>query len=282
MSDEVRTDSHPLEARSTPAHAFGIWGSIALLLILLSVAAGYAWHEHALVSRLATQNSDAMSLLEATRGQVADLTTRLNDLTAQPKPHPVQTQAMSRPLAAARRLPNHHRAYDPRWKEIEDQLASQQKQIDASRGELASTRTELQGSIARTHDELVVLEKKGERSYYEFDVDKNGPFQRKGPVAIRLRKANTKHQYADLELMVDDFKLSQKHVNLDQPVIFYAADSKQPAELVINTIGKDRIHGYVSEPRFKSGDLEAAGSPSGNTAASSSSQPRQRLQPPAN
>jgi len=282
MSDEVRTDSHPLEARSTPTNAFGIWGSIALLLILLSVAAGYAWHEHAVVSRLATQNSATLSLLDATRGQVVGLTTRLNDLSAQPKPQPVQTPAMSRSLAAARRPPNHHRAYDPRWKEIEDQLARQQKQIDASRGDLASTRTELQGSIARTHDELVVLERKGERSYYEFDVDKNGPFQRKGPVAIRLRKANTKHQYADLELMVDDFKLSQKHVNLDQPVIFYAADSKQPAELVINTIGKDRIHGYVSEPRYKSGDLEAAASSSGNRSASSSSQPRQRLQPPAN
>ena len=80
------------------------------------------------------------------------------------------------------------------WKEMQDQLASQQKQIETGRDELASTRTELQGSIARTHDDLVVLEKKGERSYYEFDIDKNAQFQRKGPVGIRLRKANTKHQ----------------------------------------------------------------------------------------
>jgi len=86
-----------------------------------------------------------------------------------------------------------------------------------------------------------------------------------------------------LELMVDDFKLSQKHVNLLQPVIFYAADSKQPAELVINSIGKDRIHGYVSEPKYKSADLEAtANSSSGNTAVGSNPKPRQRLQPSTN
>jgi hypothetical protein len=281
MSDEVRTDSHPVGTPSSPAHVVGIWGSIALLLILLVVAGGYAWHEHDVVRRLATQNSEAMSSLDATRGQVADLTTKLNDLTAKSEAQPVQARATGRP-SPSHRTPS-RRANDPRWKEIQDQLASQQKQIEASRDELASSRTELQGSIARTHDEPVVLEKKGERSYYEFDVDKNGQFQRMGPVAIRLRKANAKHQYADLELMVDDFKLSQKHVNLDQPVIFYAADSKQPAELVINNIGKDRIHGYVSEPKYKSGDLEAtANSSSGNTAVGTSSQPRQCLQSPAN
>jgi hypothetical protein len=282
MSDEVRTDSRAVEAPSPGARAVGLLGSIALLLILLAVAAGYAWHEHDVVRRLGIQNADAMSSLDATRSQVTDLTTKVNDLTAQSNAHPVQTQATRRP-SAARRIPNHQPAYDPRWKEIQDQLASQQKQIDASRDELASTRSDLQGSIARTHDELVVLEQKGERSYYEFDIDKNGQFQRKGPVGVRLRKANTKHQYADLELMVDDFKLSQKHVNLFQPVIFYAADSKQPVELVINSIGKDRIHGYVSEPKYKSGDLEAtANSSSGTAAVGNRSQPRQRLQSPTN
>jgi len=281
MSDEIRTDSHGIEAPSTPGHAVGIWGSMALLVILLVVAGGYAWHEHDVVTRVASQNSEAMSSLDATRAQVADLTTKLNDLTAQSNAQPVRARVKSYSSPSHRTAS--HRGNDPRWKEIQDQLASQQKQIDASRNELASTRTDLQGSIARTHDELVELEKKGERSYYEFDIDKNGQFQRKGPVGIRLRKANTKHQYADLELMVDDFKLSQKHVNLDQPVIFYAADSKQPAELVINSIGKDRIHGYVSEPKYKSGDLEAAAKPSsGNTFGGNSSQPRQRLQSPTN
>jgi len=91
----------------------------------------------------------------------------------------------------------------------------------------------------------------GERSYYEFDVDKSGQFQREGPVGVRLRKANTKHEYADLEMMVDDFKVSKKHVNIYEPVVFYSGDRKTPVELVINSIGKNHIHGYVSEPKYK-------------------------------
>ena len=61
MFDEVGTDAHPVEARSIPARRVGMWGSIALLLILLALLAGYVWHEHDLVGRLATQNSEALS-----------------------------------------------------------------------------------------------------------------------------------------------------------------------------------------------------------------------------
>ena len=62
----------------------------------------------------------------------------------------------------------HHRIDDPRWKKVQGQLDHQAKQIDSTRQDLTNTRTELQGSIATTHDELVMLEKKGgKRSYYE-------------------------------------------------------------------------------------------------------------------
>ena len=94
-----------------------------------------------------------------------------------------------------------------------------------TQGDLTSTRTELTGSIARTHDELVLLQRNGERNYYEFDIDKSKQFQKDGPLGIRLKKANIKHQYADLELLIEDRDLLQKHVNLYQPVMFYTPDS---------------------------------------------------------
>jgi hypothetical protein len=164
-----------------------------------------------------------------------------------------------------------HRIEDPRWKKMQGQLDQQAKQIDATRQDLSSARTELQGSIATTHDELVLLEKKGERSYFEFDLDKGGQFTREGPVGVRLHKANTKHEYADLEMLVDDFKVSKKHVNIYEPVVFYAADSKVPVELVINSITKNHIHGYVSEPKYKGADLEAMAKSSANNAATNNS-----------
>jgi hypothetical protein len=173
---------------------------------------------------------------------------------------------------------------------MQGQLDDQGRQIASTRDDLANTRTELQGSIAKTHDELVLLQRKGERNYYEFDVDKSGEFQRQGPISIRLKKANTKHEYADLELMVDDFKVSKKHVNIDEPVVFYPGDERTPVELVINSIGKNRIRGYVSEPKYRSADLRAMANSTANTQSGASDQTspggkpspaRQRLQLPA-
>jgi len=100
-----------------------------------------------------------------------------------------------------------------------------------------------------------VLEKKGERSYFEFDLQKSKQFTHEGPVGVSLRKANLKHQYADLELMVEDRDLVQKHVNLDQPVMFYQPDTELPIQVVINDITKDHIHGYVSAPKYRKSEL---------------------------
>ena len=157
-----------------------------------------------------------------------------------------------------------HGKPDPRWKKFQAQLDAQTKAIDdtrngleSTRQDLASTRTELQGSIAKTHDELVVLQRKGERNYYEFDIEKSKQFSHAGPVGVSLRKANTKHEYADLELMVDDLKISKKHLNLYEPAIFYPGDAQRPLELVINRISKNHIHGYISAPKYRDAELTA-------------------------
>lgn len=291
MSDEIPSASAPVEPRrkAVPPR---VWGPfILVLLAVLAAAAVYGFREHRMVQQLGSEKSAMMASLDGTRGQIATLTSRLDELTAHASSSKPAVSQASNHGSSTRHPVNHRRpAEDPRWKELQAQLAEQQKQIEANKTDLGSARTELQGSIARTHDELVVLERKGERSYYEFDLDKNGQFARKGPVGVKLRKANTKHQFADLELMVDDFKLSQKHVNLYQPVVFYAGDGKQPVELVINSIANNRIHGYVSEPKYKSADLEAmAGSSATGTGAATSngastpqSEPRPRLEPPKN
>ncbi len=249
-------------------------GGVAVLLIALAAAAAYSFHEHGVAKRLAAQNDAATTALNGTRGQIEALTTRLNALsTAQPADQ-AATSASPVYIRPVRPASHRRRIEDPRWKKIQGQLDEQGKKIESTRQDLASARTELQGSIARTHDELVLLEKKGERNYYEFDLDKASQFQHDGPVGARLRKADTKHQFADLEMLVDDFKVSKKHVNIFEPVVFYAGDGKQPVELVINSISKNHIHGYVSEPKYKPADLEvvSANSPAGNAATSVNAQ----------
>ena len=265
--------------------------TVTVLLIMLVAAIAYSHHEYYIAKEVAAQNRSISSTLNATRDQVSALTAKLNAMETRPSPETARTSHASvyrRPLTAASMR---HRFVDARWKKIEGQLDEQEKQIESTRQDLASTRTELQGTIAKSHDELVALERKGERNYYEFDLDKNAQFQREGPVSVRLRKANTKHEYADLELLVDDFKLSKKHVNVYEPVVFYPADEKLPVELVINNISPNHIHGYVSAPKYKPGDVEAmtnSGASNETTNASSGqttsdtklSPARQRLQLP--
>ena len=143
--------------------------------------------------------------------------------------------------------------------ELRKQLRRAETRSDqpATHSDLKNARTEPTGSIARRPDELALSPRKGEHNYYEFDIDKSERFQKEGPLGICLKKVNAKHQYANLELMVNDQSLSQKHVNLYEPVMFYRPDSSQLVEIVIDNISKDHIHGYVRVPEARQSELAA-------------------------
>lgn len=221
---------------------------------------GYALHEHSAAAKAEEQSAQMTQSLQATNAQVASLSSKLNDIETQRAQQQAQEQAAAQAKAEAAHKTKVGagkvvKRDDPRWKKMQEQLDAQQAAINSTNQKLDTAKTELSGSIAKTHDELVVLQRKGERNYYEFDLTKEKTFHPEGPIGIRLRKANTKHSYADLELLVDDRSLTQKHVNLLQPSVFYAADSEAPVEIVINSITKDHIHGYVSAPKYRRSEL---------------------------
>ena len=246
-----------MESEAPPNRPAPRW-TIALLLALALIAAvGFAWQRKT-TRTLTAENQQVTQALQQTQAQLNALQSKI-DAMAHPGPvveaaKPTASIGVRKPHAV-HRVVHHRQPDDPRWKQFQSRLGDQGKQIDATRQDLASARTELNGSIARTHDQLVNLERKGERSYFEFDINKSKQFRATGPVGIRLKKANTKHSYADLELMVDDADLSKKHVNLYEPVTFYATDEGRPVELVINSISKDRIHGYVATPKYNKTEL---------------------------
>jgi hypothetical protein len=256
--------------------------------VLCAAVGGYAIHEHNTARELAAENAQQNATISATQHQLSDLATRVNELAtvnaAQASLAPPPTQPAAHVVAGPRTSPTHRVKVDSRYKKLQAQLDAQGKIIEQNRkdleGNLASTRTELSGSIAHTHDELVMLQKKGERNYAEFDLPKSKQFKREGPLEIRLKKANNKHQYADLELMVDDRNLSQKHVNLYQPVMFYTPDSPQAIEIVINQVDKDRIHGYVSAPKYRKSELAAMAATTDNSSAAQADQPSERKKLP--
>ena len=281
-----------------------------LLLSLAAVAAaaafavggagGYALYEHKKAEAAIAGQQQLAAQLQLTRSQINQLSSKVEELASRP-PQVITPPPLPEPPITAKPAAPRGPSESQRLKKMESQLDRQSKaidqqgkaifdtqnQLDATKGDLSDTRTELSGSIARTHDELVLLQKKGERNYYEFDIAKSKSFQHEGPLGVRLRKANSKHQFADLDLIVEDQTVTQKHVNLYQPAMFFTPDSPQPAELVINSISKDRIHGYVSSPKYRQSQLASASNESGSNGsqttasqANSQAQPRQSLPQP--
>ncbi len=286
---------------------------IAIVVLIIAVVVGFGWamSSHHNVEQLAASRDELQASLSQTRSQVDALTAKLNAMTAAPvaaqapqEAAPEQEQAAQQEEPAPRAAKRAHttskrhvarrRADDPRWKQVQSQidqqkqaLADQQKQLqdtqanlDKTRSDLQnnldSTRTELNGSIAKNHDELVALERKGERNYYEFDLIKSKQFRREGPLSISVRKVNVKHGFADLTMLVNDAELTRKHVNLYEPIMFRPEGYTAPVEIVINDVQKDRIHGYVSEPKYKAKELNAGASqptPPTTTSPSASAQP---------
>jgi len=158
---------------------------------------------------------------------------------------------------------------DKRYKQLQAQLENQEKQLKETQDQVAKNRTdletnlnstkdELSGSIAKTHDELVVLEKRGERSYFEFDLRKSRQFQRFGPITLSLRRTDAKHMNYDLMMVVDDKQLSKKKVNLYEPIWIHTESVGQPVQIVVNKIGKNSVQGYISAPKYKESELAAA------------------------
>ena len=272
-----------------PTLLVGLAAAVAAAAFAVGGAGGYALYEHRKAEAAIEGQEQLAAQLQQTRIQMDQLNTKVSELAARPpqvitppplpEPPPVAVKpAKPRGPSESQRLKKMQSQLDQQGKAIADT----QTQLDATKGDLSNTRTELGGSIARTHDELVVLQKKGERNYYEFDIAKSKSFQHEGPLGVRLRKANSKHQYADLDLIVEDQTVSQKHVDLFQPAMFSTPDSPQPAELVINSISKDRIHGYVSSPKYRQSQLASASNdnPTSSQTTAAQPQPRQSLPQP--
>ena len=255
------------------------WLVIALVALLgvAGVALGYGYRQQMLVGHLTAQQSVADATITQMQGQLTAVTSKLNDMTAAQ-----QAQAQAQAQAAAANQPNASTAggathtgakratrTDKRYKQLQAQLAEQQKQLKDTQdlvaknrsdleGNISSTRDELNGSIAKTHDELVVLQKRGERNYTEFDLMKAKQFQRIGPITLSLRKADTKHKSYDLEMIVDDNQLSKKKVNLYEPIWIHTENESQPVQIVVNRIEKNLIHGYVSAPKYRPSELASS------------------------
>lgn len=148
-------------------------------------------------------------------------------------------------------------------------LGGAKKDIETTRNDLESTKGKLDratgdmgvmsGLIARNHDDLEDLKRRGERNYYEFTVTKTKNAQRVGPVQIALNKVDPKKSKYTMTVFVDDKTIEKRDKTAGEPVQFYVKGSQRvsPYEVVVFDVNKNQITGYLSTPKETGGGAAA-------------------------
>ena len=140
--------------------------------------------------------------------------------------------------------------------------------LDATKVDLTDTKNNLQMArselgtlIAKNHDEVDELRKLGERDYTEFTIDGKNKEQKVGNVTITLRGVDPKKNKFDVTVVADDKRTDKKGRNLNEPIFLYAQGTRRaPMEIVVNSVDKNKISGYVSVPKVNTTAASSAAS----------------------
>ncbi|MDE3109988.1 MAG: hypothetical protein KGL02_08610 [Acidobacteriota bacterium] len=268
-------------AESSGVSGASIWPGVVIVALILvaGLAIVYAHSQRSQINAITSRDASLNTSVAQLQDQLQSTTTKLNEMVAQQQ---AAAQAAAEAAQAKQQAAAEHRAVrtgrtaahrgrvgsasEKRYNALAARVDAQQKELDETNQSIAKTRSDLQasldstasglnGSIAKNHAELVALEKRGQRSFFEFDLSKEKQFSHAGPISLSLRHADTKHQRYNMMLLVDDNRLEKKNVDLYEPIWISSSDAPQPVEIVVNKITKNHIHGYVSAPKFSNAEL---------------------------
>src|SRR5215475_9049427 len=141
-------------------------------------------------------------------------------------------------------------------------IADTRTDLEATKAKLESTKGDMgvmSGLIARNHDDLEELRRRGERNYYEFNIKKAKNAQRVGPIQVNLNKTDPKKSKYTMTVFADDRQIEKKDKTSGEPIQFYVGNSRSmPYEIVVFNVGKDQITGYLSTPKDAAAPAAAA------------------------
>ena len=260
---------------------------IVLFIVLLVGLAALAYVGHSIQTRFEQELSKADEQDKILTAQLEQANTRIADLKGQvdvTSQKVGMTQAeLAQAKSRAESIRKEQQASDQKLtaqitaaqKEssqkigaVATDLGGAKKDIEATRTDLEATKTKLEratgdmgvmsGLIAKNHDDLEELRRKGDRNYFEFTVQKSKTPQRVGPVQIALNKADQKKSKYTMTVLADDKSIEKKDKTAGEPVQFYVKGSARlaPYEIVVFEVGKNQINGYLATPK------EAASAPS--------------------
>jgi len=142
---------------------------------------------------------------------------------------------------------------------VQTELSGAKKEIAATRTDLESTKVKLDraigdltgqsGLIARTREDLEELGHRGDRNYYEFSLSKGEHATQLSTIALQLKKADAKKGKFTLNVIADDRVIEKRDRGVAEPLQFYTGRNRQLYEVVIFTVDKNKVTGYLSTPK---------------------------------
>jgi hypothetical protein len=127
-------------------------------------------------------------------------------------------------------------------------LALTKTTMNTLASDLGMARSRLGTLIATNHNDIVALQKLGQRDYYEFELAKNESKVVAG-VTLVLKKTNLKHHIFNVDMVYNDMRVTRKDLAIDSPVFFAPRDSHEFYELVVYQLGPGLAKGYISTPK---------------------------------
>ncbi len=211
----------------------------------------------------------------ASSAQITDLNKRIADTEAASETMASQLGMTNKELAQrTAELRSQQRAAESRLarqqreqiSQVSGEVAGVKTEVGGVKTDVASTRTDLEatkarlesmkgdmgvmsGLIATTRGDLEVLKHKGDRNYYEFTLDKSNSPKPVSTISLQLKKTNPKKGKFTLNVLADDRTIEKKDRNMNEPIQFYTGREHMLYELVIWTVDKNRVTGYLSTPK---------------------------------
>ncbi len=135
---------------------------------------------------------------------------------------------------------------------VKTDVATTRSDLDATKSQLQRVMGDagvMSGLIATNHDELEELKHKGDRTYVEFTLHKGAQPTLLSPIKLKLDKVDSKRGRFNLLVSSDDRNIEKKDKTLDEPVQFYSGKTPALFEIVVNSIDKNSVSGYLSMPK---------------------------------
>jgi chromosome segregation ATPase len=254
-----------------PQSNVGKWILIALAVLFVGASAFFAYDHHTKIEKLSQDEA-------ASQKQIGDLTKRMQAAEADSETLAHQLGMTKKELATrAGELQHEQQAASAR---IAAQAEQEKKDVGAVSGEVGAVKTDVggvktdvaatkasleatisklqntigdlgvqSGLIANTRGDLEALKHKGDRQYYELTLLKGAKPQAFSTVALQLKKTDPKHGKYSLNVTADDKTIEKKDKNQSEPVQFYTGREHMLYELVVWTVDKNKITGYLSTPK---------------------------------